>query len=130
MKKLLCLFMILLFFPLGACNHETRSITVKDGTYILKQSGSEIGPSPSVTISNETISFFYDALSSYWPHGTYTIEDNLLIMTTDDKKYQYVFHLEEDQLLFQKDDSSPVSLIDRRLGVELTDNAVFQWKDN
>jgi hypothetical protein len=50
-------------------------------------------------------------------------------MKTDDDLYHYVFRIDGDKLLFQKDESSSVKLIDDRLGVKITDGAVFQLEE-
>ncbi len=62
--------------------------------------------------------------------GTYTIEDDILTMRTDDKQYTYVFQIDGDKLIFQKNNSSEVNLIDTRFGISLTDNAIFKLKEN
>ena len=129
MKKIIVSLLMLLIFSLfSACNSDDEIVTVKNGTYVLEQSETEAEVSPYVTISDDDISFSYDLLSSYWPHGTYTIEEDILTMTTDDKMFKYVFRLDGDTLIFQKNESSPVKLIDSRLGVEVTDNAEFKYK--
>jgi hypothetical protein len=84
---------------------------------------------PQITISDSTISFSFDPLSSYWPHGNFSIKDDILTMTTDDNKYIYVFQIDGDNLIFQKDESSLVKLIDSRLGVSVTDQSKFYLED-
>ncbi|MDF2512381.1 MAG: hypothetical protein K0S04_2247 [Herbinix sp.] len=130
MKKILTsLIIFLISLPLSACSSNNENITVKNGTYVLEQPSTEI-PSPCVIISDDNISFSYDALSSYHPQGIYTIENDILTMTTDDKKYKYVFQLNGDKLIFQENGSSTVTLTDSEFGVEITDNAEFKLQDN
>ena len=131
MKKIIVsLIMVLIFSLLSACNSDGEIVTIKNGTYVLEQSNTEFVVSPYVTISDDDISFSYDLLSSYWPHGTYTIEEDILTMTTDDGRYKYIFRMDNDKLIFQKNESSSVKLIDSRLGFEITDNAEFKYKDD
>ena len=130
MKKILTsLIMFFIILPLSACSSKNETITVKNGTYVLEHTDTE-APSPCVTISDNDISFSYDALSDYYPSGIYTVEDDILTMTTDDKKYKYVFQLNGDKLIFQENDSSTVNLTDSEFGVEITDNAEFKLKED
>lgn len=129
-KRLTGIIIILVLIALSACNASDKSIAIKNGTYYYEQSGEEQGFSPYVTISDHDIIFSYDALSSYMPIGTYTVEDNILTMRTDDKNYTYVFQLKKDQLVFLKDDSSALTLIDHKTGIEITDHAEFNLEDN
>lgn len=129
MKKIwvsLIMVLILLFFT--ACNFNNVTSTVKDGTYVLEQTETNAVTLPSVTVSNEDISFTYDYLSSYLPIGSYKIEENILTMKTSDGKYKYVFLIDKDKLIFQKDESSEVNLTDNRSEIKITDNAIFKLK--
>jgi hypothetical protein len=129
MKKIwVSLIMVLILLAFTACNFNNVTSTVKDGTYILEQTGTNAVILPSVTITNEDISFRYDSLSSYLPIGSYKIKGNILTMTTNDGKCKYVFLIDRDKLIFQKDESAEVNLIDDRLGIKITDNAIFKLK--
>jgi hypothetical protein len=83
---------------------------------------------PHVTITDDEILFSYNLLSSYLPLGTYQIDDDILTMTTDDNKYIYVFQIDGDNLIFQRNKSS--SALCGRFGVEVTDNAKFHLEDD
>lgn len=122
------LIMVLILLSFTACNFNKVTSTVKDGAYVLEQTGTNAVTLPSVTVFNKDISFTYDPLSSYLPIGTYKIEGNTLTMTTDDAKYKYIFLIDRDVLIFQKDESSEVNLMDDRFGIKLTDNAIFKLK--
>lgn len=129
MKKIgVSLSMVLILLFLTACNSNNVVITVKDGTYVLEQTETKAVALPKITISNDDISFTYDDLSSYLPYGTYTIEGDILTMTTTDGKYKYLFQVKGDKLSFQKDGSSEVNLTDNRFGIKITDNAEFKLK--
>ena len=120
--------MVLILLFLTACNSSNVVITVKDGTYVLEQTATKGDVLPQVNISNGNITFTYDLLSSYLPYGTYTIEGDILTMTTTDKKYKYLFQVKGDKLIFHKDKSSKSNLTDDRLGFKITDKDEFKLK--
>jgi len=129
MKRTWAILIIMIALFLTACNSNNEKITVKVGTYVLEQTETESTFLPYVNISDNDITFTYDFLSSYLPHGTYTIEDDILTMITDDNQYKYVFQVDGDKLIFQKNKSSDVNLTDARFGISLTDNAIFKLKE-
>ncbi|MCT4542435.1 MAG: hypothetical protein N4A63_02700 [Vallitalea sp.] len=51
-------------------------------------------------------------------------------MTTNDKKYKYVFEIDGDKLIFMKNESSKVNLIDERFGIKIKNNAEFKLIEN
>jgi hypothetical protein len=122
------IILVLIFFILYNYNNETASL--KNGTYVLEQSVKETVLSPRITISGDEIIFSYDSLSSYLPIGVYKIEEDLLTMTTNDKKYKYVFEIDGDKLIFMKNESSKVNLIDERFGIKIKNNAEFKLIEN
>jgi len=124
------LIMVLVLLFLISCNYSNDTTTVRNGTYILEQTGTEAFLYPQVTISDDNISFTYDSLSSYLPVGVYTIEENILTMVTNDGLYKYVFQIDGDKLIFHKNESSKVKLTDDRIGIKITDNAEFKLKEN
>lgn len=124
----LSIILVLIFFILYNYNNETASL--KNGTYVLEQSVKETVLSPRITISGDEIIFSYDSLSSYLPIGVYKIEEDLLTMTTNDKKYKYVFEIDGDKLIFMKNESSKVNLIDERFGIKIKNNAEFKLIEN
>ena len=129
MKKIwVGLITVLILLLCASCNFNNVTSTVKDGTYVLEQTGKNAVTLPNVTISNEYISFTYDFLSSYLPIGTYKIENNILTMTTNDGKYKYVFQINKDKLIFKRNKSSEINLKNDRLGIKITDNAIFKLK--
>jgi len=76
-------------------------------------------------VSHE-FTFSFDMLSSYLSYGTYEIIDDRLIATTNDGKYNYNFTIKDDKtLLFNKNESSSVKLIDSRLGEQIRDGCKF-----
>ncbi len=84
---------------------------------------------PSLTLDTEkkTFCFTYDMLSSYMPSGSYTEEDNKVILTTDDGQFHYIFEKgSKNTLCFAADASSPVTLIDKHFGIELKNGTVFK----
>jgi hypothetical protein len=85
---------------------------------------------PYVRISDGGFTFTYNFLSSYMPIGTYTIEDDMLTMVTDDKEYQFVFRVDGDTLVFQEKESSKIYDVGIKYNVEITDQAKFTLNDD
>lgn len=69
-----------------------------------------------------TFSFSYSAISSYWPHGTYELKDNILTAVTDDGQYHYQFMcagaVNNSLLFFDTENSSDVTDIDQKLNAD------------
>ena len=124
------LIIVLILLLLTSCNSSKDIMTVRNGTYVLEQTGREAGIYPQVTVSNDSISFSYDPLSSYLPVGVYTIEENILTMMTEDRLYKYVFRMDGDKLIFQKNESSTLKLTNDRIGINIINNAEFKLKEN
>ncbi|WP_036937409.1 hypothetical protein [Pseudobacteroides cellulosolvens] len=122
--------MFLVLSLLTGCSFNNDTINLKYGTYVLEHTGTNTGVVPSVTISDENISFSFDALSSYLSIGTYTIKNDILTMITHDGRYKYVFQVDGDKLLFKENESSAVNLTDDRFGINITDKAEFKLKEN
>lgn len=117
-KTCLSFIMVLMFLLLSGCNTSNK-VTIKNGDY-LEKTKAEI----SVIISDGKFGLFnlIDSNSATnGVSGTYVIDDDTLTMTTDDNNYTYVFKIDGDNLIFQKNDS----LIDDKIGVKIKDNAKF-----
>lgn len=85
-------------------------------------------PVPALTLDTKekTFQFSYDVLSSYLAAGTYEEADDRLTLRTSDGKYTYVFLRAEDGALeFDESASSDVPLIDKNIGVPITDGSRF-----
>jgi|GEM_PF-2534585 len=120
------LVLIILFLSWYKNNYISR--TVKNGTYYMEVD-TKTGVSPFVMISDNQISFTYDLLSSHLSHGNYSIEGDILTMTTYDGKEIYVFQIDGDNLIFLKNRSSLINLKNEEQGVKITDKAKFRLKD-
>lgn len=84
-------------------------------------------PNIVLDTTNKKFHFFYDALSSYMNVGSYVIEDDMMIATTDDGLYTYKFKVDGDNLVFVKVGSSSVRIIDSEiLGYTIEDGSVFE----
>lgn len=85
---------------------------------------------PCLTLSDDgKFTFSYDLLSSYLTYGTYTINEGRLTARTDDGRYHFVFTADKGQLIFLQEESSKVSLIDNKIGIPVSDGAVFAAKE-
>ncbi|MBQ2841804.1 MAG: hypothetical protein IJE72_02060 [Clostridia bacterium] len=56
--------------------------------------------------SDNKMMFNYSPLSSYIPHGTYTVDNGRLVMKTDDGRFTYAFKVDGDTLVFDDVNSS------------------------
>lgn len=121
--------MVFNFLFLSGCNYNDNSSTVKNGDYYMEVE-TKSGVPPYVTINDNKISFTYDLLSSHLSLGNYSIDGDILTMTTDDSNDIYVFQIDGDNLIFQKGRSSPIKLKDEEHGVKITDKAKFHLKDD
>lgn len=131
MKKILfVLILLLLQLPLLACSTNKETSIIKEGDYVLEQSDSDQVGVPTVTIEGNHFTFSYDVLSSYYSNGTYDLKENIATMTTEDGLYSYVFTVENDALIFQKDKSSGVKLTDENIGIKVVDQAKFKIQVN
>lgn len=119
--------LVLIILSLSWYKHNYISRTVKNGTYYMEVDA-KTGVSPCVMISDNQMTFIYDMLSSHLSHGNYSIEGDILTMTTYDDKEIYVFQIDGDNLIFQKDRSSQINLKNEEHGVKITDKAKFYLK--
>lgn len=72
---------------------------------------------------NHEFSFGWSVRSSYYAFGTYEIQDQDVILNTDDGMYQYTFRAEGDSLIFDRERSSEIKTYEGEL--EVADRAVF-----
>lgn len=133
MKKRLFTFIkvsiaILIILALSWVYHHIPD-TVKYGTYYM-EADTDQAVSPRVIINDKQMIFMFDFLSSHLTIGKYSIEGDILTMTTDDGKEKYVFQLDGDTLIFLKSESSPIKFINEQLGMKIEDKAKFHLKDN
>lgn len=140
MKKF-SLFIIILSILTGCTNNksivETSQIVLETNKsiaslqndtkiYVLNSNKNEFIPEIVLNTIDNTFSFSYDVLSSYLAVGTYIESQERLELITDDGKYHYVFDIVDESILkFNKDESSNVTLIDNRTGIELSNGAEF-----
>ncbi len=66
----------------------------------------EFGAPSLVLYDTGEFSFTFSLISSYWGYGHYTVEDDVLLLRTDDGNFHYQFRMEEGRLIFQADRSS------------------------
>lgn len=125
MKKFTLILVIVLIFSfsiVGCSNSQTSELSI--GTYVFEASDDIIKPTISLEKDNK-FSFTYSGLSSYLPMGTYTIDNNRLLLNTDDtadnKKIVYVFEIKNETLIFSADKSTPIPSF-----ANVPDGAVFK----
>lgn len=152
MRLLTTLLLVAMLLAISACTSsqiklnesDTRSksdmtdpepIMTKPGTYYMIVSDMEGKPEafrPSLTLSRDkTFTFEYDFTSSYLFKGYYEIEDNIVSANVEGGAYHYLFlQVDQDTLSFMAEGSSDVSLNDQRLGIPITDGALFKIEEN
>lgn len=111
MKKFISTFVcvILLMFALCSCSNKPI-YGLSEGCYMLNIT-SDTYPSPSIDfdLENNTFTFKYDPLSSYFTHGTFRITNGKVIAKTDDGKYTYIFEItDNDTITFIQNGSSEI----------------------
>lgn len=128
MKNLL--FLLCLICALAGCKSDNR--TISSGTYKMEMEQAQkeqvvLIPSLSIDAEKKEFAFVYDVLSSYFPVGTYKIENNVLTATTNDDLYHYVFEIvDENTLSFSAEDSSEMTVFDEYSSIIPQDGTLFQ----
>ncbi|MEL7656549.1 MAG: hypothetical protein AAGU75_11650 [Bacillota bacterium] len=92
-----------------------NNASIEAVVYELQETNEPVKPRV-VLKDHEQFVFTYSSLSSYLPIGTYEINKDQLILETDDGKYQYVFEIKNNTLIFNKKESSSISLGDVKDG--------------
>ena len=108
MKRVLPILLALLFL-LGAtaCAGKPDAEPFYDPVRVYAYRDSENIMLPSVTLyEDNTFTFSFSAISSYIGIGTYTVEDDVLTLNTDDGNYTYTFIMKDDTLIFDAERSS------------------------
>jgi len=103
-KSFLCLIVMLCTLLCGCSSQKPESLV--PGKYQLEDTGRVIAP--YVLLENGFV-FHYSNFSSYINYGSYKIEDNTLILTTEDKEYTYAFQIDDGNLYFDLDSSSKLT---------------------
>ena len=84
----------------------------------------------SLNTTTKRFSFSYSLFSSYLPSGTYEEYDEYIVMKTDDGKNTYTFKKDDDKLILDAFQSSPLPSYKYSTGGKeepcLTDGAVFE----
>ena len=122
MRKLLPLLLCLL---LTACSAKT--VAPREGVYRMSAPPETVdAPTLSLNMEDHEFLFSYDALSSYLPVGTFAQQDDVITCKTSDDRHIYLFRVvNETTLAFIQNGSADVSLIDERVGKQVTDGSVF-----
>lgn len=105
-KPIFALIIISMTLILAACSKSNKeAIDLEVRAYIMNDSEEFL--KPTVTLQeNNKFTFVYSALSSHIPMGTYEIDNDKLILKTDDGKEEYVFKIDNGTLIFVEKDSS------------------------
>jgi len=111
MKKLLFMKFLLLILTcvlVGCSNNPKTTEQYKPiRAYVMQESEEPIKPIVALEDRNK-FTFTYSALSSYIAIGSYEVDDDNLILKTDDGKYKYIFKIEDNTLIFNAKESSEI----------------------
>ncbi len=120
-KTFLLIFVAIAILSFMAGCSKDSTVTESNlplGVYQFQESDEPVKPNVVLDDNNQFV-FNYSVLSSYLPIGTYQIETDQLILKTDDGKYEYIFLIKDNTLIFNKDESSSLQLGD------IADGSVF-----
>ncbi len=80
--------------------------------------------------SGDTFVMVENPLTSYHGHGSYTLEDETLVLRTDDGRYVYTFTAEDDSFIYDRDRSDEIEYyLDLQHPVSLPDGTRFELAD-
>lgn len=106
-KASIC-FAILLLCALCACA-APKTEGISPAKYVYEDAEGVVKPYVLLKGNNEYL-FEYSMLSSYLNIGTYKVENDTLILTTDDGEYTYTFHIKNGNLFFDLEASSKITV--------------------
>lgn len=107
MKKLAFLIVWLILIFACGCSNDNFS-TLEIGKYVIEHS-EEVEVPYILLEENKRFVFMYSLLSSYLPEGTYSIDGNKLILTTDDETESiYVFLIKKNKIVFVASESTDI----------------------
>lgn len=104
-KRSICFCILLLSILCGCTISKTDNLLL--GKYIFEDSKEIIKPYVLLKENNKFL-FEYSALSSYLNYGTYKVENDILILTTEDEAYTYVFQIDNGNLYFDSELSTEI----------------------
>ncbi len=92
-------------------NFETNSLYDDETTpltrvYMYDDCDELMKPAITLNVQEGTFSFFFSAVSSYYATGLYVMEDDVLILNTNDGDFIYVFDMVGETLVFDAEKSS------------------------
>lgn len=103
--------------------NTTEEIAIENGLYTMSES--EINPPTiSFNLNDSTFQFTFDILSSYLNIGTFSIEENKIICTTEDGNYNFIFEIiDKHNISFISNESSDVKTVEGLISV--VNGAIF-----
>ena len=113
---------------LSGCGNEKNPISA--GTYTMQQTpGKAFAPAVTLNLHDNSFSFTYDPLLSYFPNGTFTVSDGKVRAVTDDGKFTYLFEIVDNTTLrFVQNGSAQTITASGELAVH--DGATFKFMEN
>lgn len=97
MKIMKVLIGLMIVFLVSACNIKNNEVEL--GKYVLEDA--EVTGMAWLVLSEENqFVFNRNMFTSYWPSGSYAIENNVLILIANENEV-YTFKIEGDTLIFE-----------------------------
>ena len=142
MKKVV-LFLLVCCFGLSGCSEEEKErfdaffnspvYNNYSGTYVMQEDKFEEGEStPNIKLDMSSLKFVYtyDMSSSYSLEGNIERKGGMLVLTTSDEKYTYVFQiLDRYTLEFRKEYSSTIKVENDNSGIDIEDKTIFNLSE-
>ena len=121
-KLIVAILWIAVCLTISSCGKKTLS----DGglelrTYTYQNSNELVPPASLSLLENNRFSFGFSAQRSYIEFGSYSIDGDTILLTTDDGDFHYAFTITEDGLVFDAVNSSECIWY-----ADFTDGVVFQ----
>jgi len=123
MKKIFILVLsIVIVMGSSGCSDKSKTIeeSIPVGDYVMEKSEEIIKPTIKLEDDNR-FTFIYSALSSYIALGSYEVDDNNMILKTDDGQFQYVFKIKDKTLNFNSKESAEMPSY-----ANVPDGAIFE----
>ncbi len=121
MKKFLCIAVAVMVLMLTACSNTIPHTDLVYGIYCPEDA---ITTFPKLYLKDDgNFSFNYKSMGGGLEKGTYTVEENILILNCDDGETVFIFEIAEEMLIFDAENSS--SIVQDELTVAINDGTKF-----
>lgn len=121
MKKFIAVILLVaLCITISSCGKADSEKDLELREYIFQES-EDVIPASIMLMEDNKFQFIFSGISSYIGIGSYIIDGDRLILTTDDGDYHYTFNITDDGLVFDAEASS-----ENIWSGDFTDGSVFR----